>query len=202
MEVVAFVPAETIDPIRIAAGYCLTADGQVAAKPYILLWKALERSEKAAIAKFAWHGRALLGMLQALEDAIVLHAMRWPDEIRPSETLASEQVDLDEDGIDRALALMDTLAEDDATGYTDRYREALEEVIAAKAEGRDLPEAGREPGGRATVVDLMAALESSVQAAKEARSQGGEPGTVQDMPKKRAKKAAAKKTSGRKPRSA
>lgn len=82
IEIEAFVPLASIDPLRIAEGYYLRADGQVAAKPYKLLRQALERSSKVAIAKYAWSGRERLGLLRVREEAIVLHAMRWPDEIR------------------------------------------------------------------------------------------------------------------------
>ncbi|MGW7103842.1 Ku protein [Streptomyces sp. NPDC054883] len=56
----------------------------VAAKPYELVRQALERSSKVAVAKFAMRDREPLGLLRALDDAIVLHGIRWPDEIRDS----------------------------------------------------------------------------------------------------------------------
>lgn len=84
IEIVAFVPYSDIDPIRIGEGYYLEPDGQVATKPYTLLRKALERNSKAAVARFAWRGRERLGLLRVKENAIVLHSMRWPDEIRSS----------------------------------------------------------------------------------------------------------------------
>ncbi|WP_338120201.1 Ku protein [Streptomyces agglomeratus] len=83
IEIVAFVPAESIDPVRIGDSYYLAADGAVAAKPYVLLRQALERSSKVAVAKYAWHNRERLGLLRIKEDAIVLHSLKWPDEIRP-----------------------------------------------------------------------------------------------------------------------
>jgi DNA end-binding protein Ku len=52
IEIQTFVPLESIDPIRIAEGYYLVPDGQVAAKPYKLLRQALARSSKVAIAKY------------------------------------------------------------------------------------------------------------------------------------------------------
>lgn len=205
IEIVAFVPAESIDPIRIGQGYYLAAQGAVAVKPYTLLRKALERSSKVAVAKFAWHNRERLGMLRIKDEAIVLHAMRWPDEIRSPEELTLKSVELDEDEIEGAIQLMETMAADDLYGYTDHYREALEEVIAAKAAGKKpAPVEGERKPAAGGVVDLMAALNASVAAAKEAR---GEEATVHDMPKKTAKKtaakkASAKKTTARKPRSA
>ncbi|WP_331762236.1 Ku protein (plasmid) [Streptomyces sp. NBC_01527] len=211
IEIAAFVPADSIDPVRISDSYYLAADGQVAAKPYVLLRQALERSEKVAVAKFAWHGRERLGLLRVKNDAIVLHSMKWPDEVRSPAELAPAGVDLDEDELQRAIDLMDSMTTDTISGYRDHYREALEELIAAKAEGQAPPgpaEAGKATGGG--VVDLMAALNASVQRARESRGESDEHATVHEMQpsKKTTKKAAtkkatpAKKTTRRKPKSA
>lgn len=129
------------------------------------------------------------------EDAIVLHAMRWPDEIRSPESLKPKNVDLDDEEIERAVQLTDTMALDDISGFRDEYRDALEELIEAKAEGTELPEPAegeeREPG---KVIDLMAALNASVKAARESRGEHGQDATVHTMqPRKKttAKKKAA-----------
>ncbi|MFJ9188621.1 Ku protein [Streptomyces anulatus] len=205
IEIVAFVDADSVDPIRISDSYYLAIDGQVAAKPYTLLRRALERSDKVAVAKFAWHNRERLGLLRVREGAIVLHSMRWPDEIRSPESLAPRQVELDDDEIDRAVQLTDTMALDSIAGFRDAYRDALEELIAAKSEGRELPEpAEGEEQGEGKVVDLMAALNASVEAAKESRGEGGGgEATVHEMrPRKKtaSKKAASsgKAATGRK----
>ncbi|MFJ8867067.1 Ku protein [Streptomyces sp. NPDC102473] len=201
IEIVAFVDADDIDPVRISDSYYLAVDGQVAAKPYTLLRKALERSDKVAVAKFAWHNRERLGLLRVREDAIVLHSMRWPDEIRSPESLAPRETELDEDEIERAVQLTDSMALDGISGFRDHYREALEELLAAKSEGKALPaaagEAEEEPG---KVMDLMAALNASVKAAKETR---GEDATVHEMTpgkpraRKKAAPAAKKRASGK-----
>ncbi|NED88278.1 Ku protein [Streptomyces sp. SID11233] len=205
IEIVSFVDAESIDPVRIADSYYLATGGQVAAKPYTLLRQALERSEKVAVAKFAWHGRERLGMLQVREEAIVLHVLHWPDEIRSPESLAPKDVELDENEIEQAVQLTETMAADDISGFRDRYREALEQLIEAKSEGKETPEPAedteRESG---QVMDLMAALNASVEAAKESR--GADEGdatdaTVHPMRSRRktpAKKAAARKTAAKK----
>jgi DNA end-binding protein Ku len=195
IEIVAFVEADSIDPVRISDSYYLAVDGQVAAKPYTLLRKALERSDKVAVAKFAWHNRERLGLLRVREDAIVLHSMRWPDEIRSPESLAPRETELDEDEIERAVQLTDSMALDGISGFRDRYREALEEMLAAKSEGKALPAvSGGEEEEPGKVMDLMAALNASVKAAKETR---GEDATVHEMtpgkPRARKKSAPAAK---------
>ncbi|MFE1511427.1 non-homologous end joining protein Ku [Streptomyces sp. NPDC058726] len=198
IEIEAFVPLRSVDPIRIGEGYYLQPSGQVAAKPYKLLREALSRSAKVAVAKYAWSGRERLGLLRVRDDVIVLHAMRWPDEIRDPTELLPPPVELSDDEIDGALALMDTMIREDLEGeeFRDTYTEAVQEIIEAKREHRELP-AAPEPAEPERVVDLMAALQESVQKAKASR---GEDAEVHDLPKakKAAKKTTAKKTTAKK----
>jgi DNA end-binding protein Ku len=207
IEIAAFVPLESIDPIRIGDGYYLAPDGAVAAKPYKLLVQALGRSSKVAVAKYAWSGRERLGLLRVRDDVLVLHAMRWPDEVRDPAIVDPPTADIEEDEIEGALALMESMARDDLDDpeFRDHYTEALAKVIEAKREHQPLPEAP-EPEKPGKVLDLMAALQESVSKAKASR---GEDADVHEMPKpkrKTAKKQPAKKTaakkSARKPRSA
>lgn len=88
-----------MDPIRIGEGYYLQPSGQVAAKPYKLRRMALARSSKVTVAKYAWSGRERLGLLRVRDDVIVLHAMRWPDEIRDPAELLPDPVELSDDEI-------------------------------------------------------------------------------------------------------
>ncbi|MFE3633837.1 Ku protein [Streptomyces cellostaticus] len=171
IEIVAFVPADRIDPLQMDAAYYLAASGAPAAKPYTLLREALKRSNKVAIAKYALRGRERLGMLRVVGDAIAMHGLLWPDEVRAPEGVAPDgDVTVRDKELDLADALMDTLGEVDLEDLHDEYREALEEVIAAKAAGETPPEAP-EPAEGGTVLDLMAALENSVRAARESRGE-------------------------------
>jgi len=202
IDVQAFVDAERLDPIRFGRPYYLQGDGAVAAKPYTLLRQALQRSDKVAIAKFAWHNRERLGALRVVGDAIVLQALHWEDEIRSSEGLAPKGIELSDAEVDEAMELMEIIGGTDISQYRDQYREAVESVISAKAEGREPPEteAPAEPKGR--VVDLMSALQDSVRAAKENRGETGSEGEVREMrPKKKteAKKQTGKKTAKKAP---
>jgi DNA end-binding protein Ku len=209
IEIVAFVPADRIDPLQLDAAYYLAAGGAPAAKPYVLLREALKRSNKVAIAKYALRGRERLGMLRVVGDAIAMHGLLWPDEVRAPEGVAPDtNVTVRDKELDLADALMDTLGEVELEDLHDEYREALEEVIAAKASGEAPPEAP-EPAAGGRVLDLMAALESSVRAARESR---GEPPTgtdaeVRPLPRRAAPKAdggkkstaTARKTTEKKP---
>ncbi|MFE6422589.1 non-homologous end joining protein Ku [Streptomyces rochei] len=201
IEIVAFVPLASVDPIRIGDGYYLQPDGQVAAKPYKLLRQALARSSKVAVARYAWSGRERLGLLRVRGEAIVLHAMRWPDEVRDPSSLTPPPVEVSEEEIEGALALMDTMTRDDLEGdeFRDTYTEAVAELIEAKREHRrpeTVPEPEERPG---QVLDLMAALQQSVSKAKESRGEDdhaeGDHAEVRELPGRK-KKAPAGKTPG------
>lgn len=174
IEIVAFVPADRIDPLQMDTAYYIAAAGAPAAKPYTLLREALKRSHKVAIAKFALRGRERLGMLRVVDDVIVLHGLLWPDEVRAPEGVAPDvDVTVRDQELDLADALMDTLGEVDLDDLHDEYREAVEEVIAAKAAG-ETPPAAPAPADGGKVLDLMAALEKSVREARESRGGEGE----------------------------
>ncbi|MFJ8786930.1 Ku protein [Streptomyces sp. NPDC102476] len=205
------MPLDSIDPIRIGDGYYLQPAQPVAAKPYKLLVKALSRSSKVAIAKYAWSGRERLGLLRIREDVIVLHAMRWPDEVRDPAVVDPPHEKVSDEEIEGALALMESMSRDDLDGpeFEDSYTDALAKVIEAKRDDRELPEAPT-PEQPAQVLDLMAALNESVKNAKSSRGQDAH---VHEMStntaaakkptaKKQPPKRTAKKTPGRRPRSA
>ncbi|MYT18746.1 Ku protein [Streptomyces sp. SID7760] len=197
IEIVSFVPAEEIDPLQMDAAYYLAANGPTAAKPYTLLREALKRSRKVAIAKYALRGRERLGMLRVVDDVIAMHGLLWPDEIRVPEGVAPEgKVSVREAELDLADALMATLGEVEMDSLTDEYREAVEAMISAKSQGAFEPpsEAEVQPAG-GKVIDLMAALEKSVNAAKASR---GEATQAEVTPIRRKTAAAPKAVGGKK----
>ncbi|MER6631472.1 Ku protein [Streptomyces sp. NPDC000987] len=214
IEIVAFVPGDRIDPLQMDAAYYLAAGGAQAAKPYTLLREALKRSNKVAVAKFALRGKERLGMLRVVGDAIAMHGLLWPDEVRAPDGVAPDaKVTVNDKELDLADALMDTLGEIDLGDLHDEYREAVEEVVAAKAAGEAPPEAPR-PAAGGKVLDLMAALEKSVKAAKESRGEpqekaGAETGAeteeeaeVTRLSAREATRATPKETGGKKSTSA
>ncbi|QES43824.1 Ku protein [Streptomyces venezuelae] len=182
IEIVAFVPADRIDPLQMGAAYYLAASGTPAAKPYTLLREALKRSQKVAIAKFALRGRERLGMLRVVDDVIAMHGLLWPDEIRAPEGVAPDaDVTVREAELDLADALMDTLGEVDINTLHDDYREAVEELVAAKVDGVTPAERAPAGDGGGKVIDLLAALENSVREARTARGEDQDPEAVAEV---------------------
>ncbi|WP_367125583.1 Ku protein [Streptomyces phytohabitans] len=183
VEILAFVPAEDIDPIRLDRSYYLAGDGTSADKPYVLLREALSRSGKVAVAKLALRGRESLAMLRVYEDTLTLHLMLWPDEIRSADGMApGGGIAVRDAELDLADTLMETLGELDTEDLHDEYREAVEALVAAK-EGGTVPEEGVAAPAESTgtVVDLMAVLENSVQAARQSRGEDGGAATVHEL---------------------
>jgi DNA end-binding protein Ku len=198
IDVLQFVPLEQVDPILFNKSYYLEPE-KAGTKPYVLLREALEQSDKVAIVKVALRSREALATLRVRDGVFVLETMLWPDEVRtPEFAFLDEEVEVRPQELAMASSLIETLSGDfDAEAYTDSYREALQAVIDAKVAGREVvqPEGAQPTTG--TVVDLMAALRASVDAAK--RAQGGEVAEPEAPAKKApAKKAPAKKAPAKK----
>ncbi|WUD75676.1 Ku protein [Streptomyces sp. NBC_00510] len=205
IDVLAFVDADEIDPLSLSRAYYVGAE-TAAAKPYVLLREALSSSGKAAVTKIALRTRESLALLRVHQDVLVLHTMYWPDELRAAEGLAPpEKVTVRPQELKMAQSLMDTLSEDfDLESMHDEYQHALDELVAARLEGEPVPEMAEVTAAPDNVVDLMAALQASIDArggekagAKKTAS-GKAPAKKTATGKAPAKKAAAKKTAAKK----
>jgi DNA end-binding protein Ku len=195
IEVLQFVDQEQIDPIHFEKTYYLEPDG-VATRPYVLLRTALENVGQVAITKIAIRQRESLAALRVREGVLVLHTMRWPDEIRrPDFGFLDEDVQVRPQELAMAESLISTMAGDfDPTAFTDDYREAMQALLEAKQSGgavQQAPEAADTGGG--AVVDLMSALRRSVE-----RAGGAAPAAGSDDDSDTDDAAPAKKTAARK----
>src|SRR4051794_32731134 len=170
IEVLEFVPAEQVDPILYAKAYYLEPEG-TATKPYVLLRDALLDSDRVAIVKVALRQREQLATLRVRDDVLVLNTMLWPDEVRAADFgFLDEDITVRAQELAMASSLIESMAGDfDPDQYTDNYREALQEVINAKVEGREVIAPEETEEAPAAAVDLMAALKASVERAKAAR---------------------------------
>ena len=146
---------------------------QAALKAYVLLLRALEEAGRVAVVKVALRQRESLGCLRAKDGVLVLETMLWPDEIRaPEFDVLKGDVDVRPQEVAMAQSLIEALAADfDPDEFSDQYREAVQQLIEAKVEGREVVAPAADEAGDGTVVDLMGALRASVDAAKAARSE-------------------------------
>jgi len=178
IDVLEFVPAEQVDPILYNKAYFLEPEG-TATKPYLLLRDALADSDRVAIVKVALRQREQLATLRVRDNVLVLNTMLWPDEVRRAEFgFLDEDIQVRPPELAMAASLIDSMAgEFQPQEYTDDYRAALQEVIDAKVEGREIVAPEEVEAAPAAAVDLMAALRASVDRARVARgeSASGEP---------------------------
>jgi DNA end-binding protein Ku len=198
IDVLSFVPLDQVDPIYFAKSYFLEPEAK-ATKPYVLLRDALEESGRVAIVKVALRRREALAALRVREGVVTLETMLWPDEIRTADfAFLGEKVEVRPQELAMAHSLIESLTADfDPEQFTDQYRAALDSVIEAKIEGRDVvpvPD-NAELGTPGKVVDLVSALQASIDAANRRRSAAAG-GADHSAPAARrtAKKAPASKT--------
>jgi DNA end-binding protein Ku len=163
-----FVELADIDPVYFEHSYYLVPDGR-AEKPYALLVETMTRTGKVAVGRFVLRTKQYLATLRARDGVLVLATMLYDDEVVAPEDLevpTTAATTPSERELTMATALVESLsAPFEPSKYTDNYREKVLALIAAKADGEVVapPEA---PAEAAPVVDLMAALEASLAAAR------------------------------------
>lgn len=178
IQLAAFVEASEIDPIYYEKSYYLEPD-ETGEKPFALLLKALQTRGLTGIAKIAIRNREQLCALRAADGGIVLETLLHADEIRPAVGEVGD-VEVSDQELTMALSLIDMMAQPfDATQYVDEYREALTALITSKLEGGEVVSGEIGPPAATEVVDLMAALRASVDAAQ-ARHDDAAPSTAAD----------------------
>lgn len=173
VDILDFVSLTEIDPIYYDRSYYLEPD-EGAQKPYFLLRRAMLDSKRVALAKVALRQKESLACVRVYDKVLVMETMLYPDEIRHVDRLAgvAEEPELSEKELDMAVRLVDNLTEPfTPEKYQDHYRQALEELIQAKVKGDEKTlSPAVAPTGR--VIDLMEALEASLNATSNGNGNG------------------------------
>jgi len=176
IDIEGFVDLADIDPIYYRTTYFLAPEGDAARRAYALLRKAMQESNKVGIATFVMRNKEYLVAIRPEDEVIALETMYFADEIRtPSEELPNLSTDgkFTAKELDMAQLLIDSLAQDfDPTKYHDDYRRQVEELVETKRQGGVIETAPR-PARSSNVVDLLEALQASVEDAGGARRRTG-----------------------------
>lgn len=192
-----FVELDRIDPLFYDSNYYLVPDER-GGKPYRLLLEAMQDANRVGIATVVMRTKQYLVAVRPVGDALVMTTMNFGDEVVPQdelEGLPTGRTQVGDRELKMAQQLIDSLAAEwEPDKYRDTYREQVLDLIEKKAEGKEIV-APAEPEKPAPVIDLMAALEASLAAAKEGRKATAE--DVSEDGEKPKKKATAKKA-GRK----
>ncbi|MDX6647669.1 MAG: end-binding protein Ku [Miltoncostaeaceae bacterium] len=185
IDILQFVDVGEVDPVHYERAYWLEPQER-AERPYALLVEAMRRSGKAAIGRFVLSTKEHLVLLRPVDGALALETLYYPEDIRSEDLRGITERLQDVEVRDQELAMAEQLIEGltepfDAARYPNETRASLLDFLEAKAAGVE-PAAAAEAPEPAPVIDLMAALRASIEAAgtRERASAGAPAEAVED----------------------
>ncbi|MCW0189939.1 MAG: Ku protein [Rhodococcus sp.] len=176
--VLEFVPNDQIDPILFEKSYFLEPDS-ASPKAYVLLSTVLNESDRTALVHFTLRQKTRLAAMRARDGVLVIQTLLWPDEVRAAEFPSLDDVEKPKaKELKMAQTLVESMAGDfDPTEFTDDYQLQLRQLLDEMIEngGKKVIPAAEvdQEGTDAEVVDLVAALQRSVDEAKSNASKAG-----------------------------
>jgi DNA end-binding protein Ku len=185
-----FVDAADIDPIYFQKSYYLGPADETGKKPYALLAHAMEKADRIGIATFVMRDKQYLAAVRPHDGVLLLETMFFGDEVRNPrkevDDLPTRSAPRGKD-LKMAVDLIESMTSRwDPKNYRDTYTERVEQLVRAKKKNREVV-TEREPEETSEkVVDLLAALQASLDQAK-----GHRPGNASKVEKLRTRKATA-----------
>jgi DNA end-binding protein Ku len=193
IEVTDFVALDDIDPIYYERTYWLGPDGDQSKQAYQLLLAAMEDRQRVAIGTVVMRNKQYLSAIRPLDGALAMSTMRFADEVVPRaevDGIPGRRAKPDAKALKLATQIVDSLASDwKPEQYHDTYAEELRARIKAKDKGKDVVEAPQEEAQKGDVLDLMAALEASVEREK-AKGTGRRKSPTKKTSRSKARKSA------------
>ena len=139
-------------------------------KAYALLRKALKDKKKLGVATFVMRQKEHLSLIGTYKDALVLHVIRFEDEIRNTDELDLPQLKVSKKELDMAQSLIEQYTEKfDFKKFKDVYNEQLLKIIESKAKGSHIKRETFE-SKPTEAKDLMAQLKASLEKRKKKAS--------------------------------
>ncbi|WP_168122015.1 Ku protein [Paenibacillus sp. HB172176] len=170
-----FVDLSEIDPLYYVKPYYLSPD-LTGAGAYSLLLETMKQTGKIGIAKISIRSKSSLAAIRSVGNCICLETMHFPDEIRPIDQVPNlpQEAAIQEKELTMAKLLVEQLSETfDPSKYKDDYRLALSELIEHKIAGESIDIVEAPAAAKSNVVDLMSALQASLDAMKTPTDSGG-----------------------------
>ncbi len=162
-EIEACIPESAIDPRFFEKPYFVCTQPKVPAKPYALLREALRSSGRLAIGRVTIRQKQSVAALRVLDNALVMHLMRWPAELLEHSEYTFPSAELSELELQMAHRLIESMpAEFDADAFVDQYRANLMEIIDARAKDVELEPVQAETPRTTAADSLLQMLEASV----------------------------------------
>lgn len=159
-----FVDLTEIDPIYFQKTYYLSPD-QAGSNAYRLLMEAMRQTGKIGIAKISIRSKSSLAAIRVLEECLAIETIFYPDEVRPVSQVPNlpGAIAVNEKELEMAKLLISQLSTAfEPEKYTDDYRQRMLDLISHKIAGEEFHVAPAKQ--ESNVIDLMAALQASIQA--------------------------------------
>jgi DNA end-binding protein Ku len=170
-----FVSLDDVDPIYFERTYYLApADAPAQRRPYVLLLRAMQEGNVAAIGKFVLWGKENLCLIRPLGDALALETLFFAEDVRPRGEIddAVDETEVNDPELEMARQLVASLVGDfEPEEFENEYRRDLRAMLEAKLAGQEIT--APEPAPAAPVVDLMDALKQSVAQAQKQKGKAG-----------------------------
>jgi DNA end-binding protein Ku len=194
IDIVAFVPEKSVDPIYYDKAYFLAPDKR-GGKPYALLGSAMRESGRCALARWSWKAKQYVVQIRAAEDGLVLQQLLYADEVRSLKDLGIEHAEVSKAELTLAMQLIDQITQDayDPTQFKDEEKARVLAAIDQKIAGQQVVASARDeqPAAGAQVIDLMEALRASLGPRRgKAPAKAAEPEAAAAAPRRAAKAAA------------
>lgn len=164
IDIVAFIPEKSIDPIFYDKAYLLAPDKR-GGKPYALLAEAMRASGRCALAKWAWKSKQYVVQVRPVEEGLVLQQLLYADEVRSLKDLNIEKATVTPAELQLALQIIAQISEDtyDPAKYEDEEKKRVLAAIDEKISGKQVvASAHNEEPSTGQVIDLMEALKASL----------------------------------------
>ena len=188
IEIEDFVDISEVDPVFFERSYHVApAAGDAALRPYWLLYRAMEEAGRVGIGRFVLRTKEHLAAVRPARGILMLETLFFADEVRdPAELWIPPAQEPHPREVEMATRLIEALTvEWDPQRYRDAYRERVEELIRGKAAGGAVLAERPEEAGEPAVVDIMAALKESLEAARRRRTPETEPKEPAKRPRSR-----------------
>src|SRR5213593_3410991 len=165
IEIEGFIDASEVHPTLYESPYFAGPDGAIGVKTYSLLAQALKASGKVGVGKVVLRDREEVVMIAPLDRGLVLYKLRNPQELRKIDSVPEiEKKDVNKDELKLSISLVESMASElKDLDLTDRYRDALREMIEAKIAGKEVVNV---PEEEKPAVDIMTALKQSIERTK------------------------------------
>ena len=171
IDVLEFVPNDQVDPIMFGSAYYL-APSSSSSKPYVLLRRTLEETDRTAIVSFTLRQKTRLAALRVRGNALLLQTLLWADEIREPDFEGLDEAKISAKELDMSARLVRSYEADfDPAAHTDEYQVQLRTLLEEKLASGEVVQTStaEEESEGGEVLDLMEALRRSVEASRSAR---------------------------------